>query len=193
MVLFKFYPFFLLCFFLITLSVTALFSSAAWPRTLSVSEDVMNPLWQNRWEALELPKEGESRSIGKFFLPMNQNHPNVISPGTLEVIISRDRLAGRESYWLDYVLALEDPYPLGLAYTYQKVQLTWESSEGSFRQAISIDWSRECQSPGISLFNGQRYSGRVPVSFLTASDDMPVLQEFKVEFWGGRPAIGCPK
>jgi hypothetical protein len=113
--------------------------------------------------------------LGPFQLALAPWRPDIKT----EARISWKVQPAAEGDRVEVRLTFPDPKPYGLPYTVQGFAID------SRNQSLVLDWSHDCQDPGISVFPGQSWSGEVAGPIETGLVTSP-SENVRVRVWGSR-------
>jgi hypothetical protein len=131
------------------------------------------------------PAEGEASqasTLGPIRLPLAAWRPEILTEARLswayhESFHSTQRLS--PSRGLEVFFTFPDPRPFGLPYTVQGFIL--DSHEGG----VLVDWSHECEDPGVSVFPGQSYRESLNLAEDPVPPQLP-SSPVRLRIWGSR-------
>jgi len=126
------------------------------------------------WEPVQAPS-----FLGEWRLPVSSQAPDLMTEARVRVDLLRP--ANGKGALLSVNFSFPDPNPLGLPFTFERAELSWQS-DGTAHSA-QLDWSQNCNNPGRSLYPHQSWTALIEIS----SDSQNLIFESPVfRIWGSR-------
>jgi hypothetical protein len=150
-----------------------------WLNAASASESCLGdePLVTG-YSADEAPLTAPS-FMGEWKLPISAEDPDVITEARVHVDILPK--ADHSGAVLSLKFSFPDPFPLGLPFTFERAEFSWETH--GKKHFAQIDWSDDCSSPGRSMFPHDSWSASIDLS---ENSENLVFEHPVFRLWGSR-------
>jgi hypothetical protein len=113
-------------------------------------------------------------------LPINADHLDTLTYATLKLTLLPP--SGERKTWAAQInVSFPDPKPLGIPYSFEKLELQWVSARGA--ATAILDWTQACTQVGRSLFPGQEWSQNWEIP---GTEGLQELDHVTASLWGGR-------
>jgi hypothetical protein len=157
----------------------ALVLSALWLRAASASSSCFGdqPLVTG-YSVDEAPLIAPS-FMGEWRLPISSDDPDIITAALVRVDVLPK--TDDQGALLSMSFSFPDPYPLGLPFTFERAEFSWESHGKKY--TAQIDWSDDCSSPGRSMFPHDSWTASIDLS---ENSENLVFEHPVFRLWGSR-------
>lgn len=117
---------------------------------------------------------------GAWRMPASVDRPEVVTHAAIAVA-SLPPDSTRKLWALRIQFAFPDPKPLGIPYSFEKLELRWQDADGPHRAIL--DWTDACTHPGPALYPGQmgQQTWEIP-----DTESLKSLQYPTLSVWGQR-------